>query len=88
MIEKSEAVSETAKPASTRHPNPSASARNGRGVPPPIERLAFSLGEVASMLGLSNATVYRMVQRGDIKPIRGIRHHTFSKREIDRLLSA
>jgi excisionase family DNA binding protein len=44
--------------------------------PPPTaapERLAYSVEEAAAMLGVHYFSVYRLIQRGKIKPCRALR---------------
>jgi excisionase family DNA binding protein len=38
-----------------------------------IERLAYSIEEVAAMLGVHYFSVYRLIQRGKLKPCRALR---------------
>jgi excisionase family DNA binding protein len=52
----------------------------------PRERLALSLKETASALGISYATVWRLVQRGKLRSVPGIRHHVIPIKEIERFL--
>lgn len=40
------------------------------------------------MLGLSCSTVYRLIQRGALRRVRGLRHVLIPKAELDRFLSA
>jgi excisionase family DNA binding protein len=47
-------------------------------------RLAFSANEVAQILGVSRATIYRMIALGEIRPISHNGTLRFSQREIDR----
>jgi excisionase family DNA binding protein len=37
------------------------------------ERLAYSLEEAAQMLGVHYFSIYRLIQRGKLKPCRGLR---------------
>ena len=43
--------------------------------PPPVttERLAYSIEEAAAMLGVHYFSVYRLIQRGKLKPCRALR---------------
>ena len=38
-----------------------------------VERLAYSIEEVAAMLGVHYFSVYRLIQRGKLKPCRALR---------------
>ena len=48
----------------TETPNP---------IPTPPERLAYSIQEAADMLGVNYFSVYRLIQRGKLKPCRALR---------------
>jgi excisionase family DNA binding protein len=39
----------------------------------PAERLAYSVQEAADMLGVNYFSVYRLIQRGKLKPCRALR---------------
>jgi len=41
--------------------------------PTPPERLAYSIQEAADMLGVNYFSVYRLIQRGKLKPCRVLR---------------
>jgi excisionase family DNA binding protein len=41
--------------------------------PTPPERLAYSVQEAADMLGVNYFSVYRLIQRGKLKPCRALR---------------
>ncbi len=41
--------------------------------PPAPERLAYSVEEAAAMLGVHYFSVYRLIQRGKLKPCRALR---------------
>ena len=40
---------------------------------PPTERLAYSVQQAADMLGVNYFSVYRLIQRGKLKPCRALR---------------
>jgi excisionase family DNA binding protein len=40
---------------------------------PPPERLAYSIQEAADMLGVNYFSIYRLIQRGKLKPCRALR---------------
>jgi hypothetical protein len=48
---------------------------------------AFKLKPAAFYLSVSEPTLRRLVERGLIRPSRGLRHLIFSKIELDRYLS-
>jgi excisionase family DNA binding protein len=53
------------------------------------ERLAYSIEEAAAMLGVHYFSVYRLIQRGKLKPCRALRGKLLVPRsELLRLLSA
>jgi excisionase family DNA binding protein len=39
----------------------------------PKERLAYSIQEAADMLGVNYFSIYRLIQRGKLKPCRALR---------------
>ena len=41
--------------------------------PTPPERLSYSIQEAADMLGVNYFSVYRLIQRGKLKPCRALR---------------
>ena len=42
-------------------------------IPTPPELLAYSVQEAADMLGVNYFSVYRLIQRGKLKPCRALR---------------
>ena len=50
------------------------------------ERLAFSVGETAAMLGVSDKSVRRLIARGLLRPSKALRHILITKKEIVRFL--
>jgi excisionase family DNA binding protein len=55
--------------------------------PAPDERLAYSLHEVADLLGIDYFSVYRLIQRGKLKACRALRGKFLIPRaELFRLL--
>ena len=54
---------------------------------PAVEKMAFKLSETADVLSLSEITVRRLVERGQLKPCRSVRHLLFSRSEIERFLA-
>jgi excisionase family DNA binding protein len=50
-------------------------------------RLAYSLKETANLLGVSYASVNRLVQRGLLKSSRALRTKLISRKEIERFLA-
>jgi excisionase family DNA binding protein len=49
-------------------------------------RLAYSVSEVAEMLGVSYVTVYRLIQRGLLRCSSACRHKLIAKTEVERFL--
>lgn len=47
---------------------------------------AFSVQEVAAIFGISPITVYRLVQRGELKAVRFGRRVRIPRSEVERLL--
>ncbi|MBU6399694.1 MAG: helix-turn-helix domain-containing protein [Verrucomicrobia bacterium] len=68
--------------AQTEHPRPSA------GIDPQLyaTRLAFSVREAAEILGVSEKTIRRLIDRRLIKVSRGLRHLRIPKSELTRYL--
>jgi hypothetical protein len=52
-----------------------------------MPRLAYSMEETAGMLGLSYITVWRLLKRGLIKSVPGLRHKVIPATEIQRFLN-
>lgn len=55
--------------------------------PAPVERLAFNLKETAAALGISTVSVWRLEQRGLLRPSRALRHPLWARSEIERFLA-
>jgi helix-turn-helix protein len=53
---------------------------------PLVERGAFQLGELADYFSLSRTSVRRLIKRGLLSRLPGIRHIVVSKAEADRFL--
>jgi hypothetical protein len=53
---------------------------------PLVERGAFEIGELADYLSLSVSTVRRLIKRGLLKRLPGLRQIVVSKGECDRFL--
>lgn len=51
------------------------------------QRLLYTKREACELLGLSETTLWRLEQRGLLRPVAHIRHKRFSRREIDRFIS-
>jgi excisionase family DNA binding protein len=55
---------------------------------PQIERIAYSIHEVADMLGVDYFSVYRLIQRGKLKACRALRgKFLITRPELARLLN-
>lgn len=52
-----------------------------------FERLAFSINETASILGVAPKTVRRLIQRGLLRSSNSLRHKLIPKQEIQRFLA-
>jgi hypothetical protein len=55
---------------------------------PALPRLAYSMRETASILGVNYQTVYRLNKRGLLKSSGGLRTKLFPLAEIERFLKA
>ena len=49
------------------------------------EPLTYSVAEAAAALGVSQATIYRLLYRRLLKPVPGIRHKRISRKQIHAL---
>jgi excisionase family DNA binding protein len=49
------------------------------------EPLTYSVAEAAAALGVSPATIYRLLYRRVLKPVPGIRHKRISRKQIHAL---
>ena len=49
---------------------------------PPVEPLTYSVTETATVLGVSLPTVYRLVARGILRPLPGLRHKRLPKKQV------
>lgn len=74
-----------AKP-STVHLNDSVANSAVRDINQPL-RLAFSVGETAAILGVSEKTVRRLISRKLLRSSRALRHLLIPKKEIERFLA-
>jgi hypothetical protein len=53
-----------------------------------LERLAFTVPDTATMLGgVCHETVRRLAKRGKLRPVKGLRHLLFTRKEIERFLA-
>lgn len=51
-----------------------------------LPRLAYSLKEVAAMLGISYTSVHRLVRRGKLRSTGGLRHKLIAAGDLERFL--
>lgn len=61
------------------------SAASASAAGPPL-RLAYSVKEAALILGVSEKSVRRLIDRGLIRPSRALRHLLIPRKEIERFL--
>lgn len=52
-----------------------------------VPRLAYTKAELTKALGLSSITIYRLEQRGLLRPVQGIRRKLFAIAEVDSFLA-
>jgi len=52
-----------------------------------LEKLAFTKKELCESLGLCPVTLWRLEKRGLLKPVPGIRHKLYARREGKRFLA-
>jgi len=67
---------------------PSSEWNRRKNTVPLTERGAFQLPEAADYLSLSITTIRRLIKRGLIQPLTGIRHIVIERAECDRFLHA
>jgi excisionase family DNA binding protein len=75
----------------TKKPNtrkPSSQWKRRKNAVPLTERGAFQLPQAADYMTLSLTTVRRLIKRGLIQPLPGIRHIVIEREECDRFLHA
>lgn len=53
---------------------------------PAMPRLAYSVKEAADLLGVSEKSIRRLIDRGLLKASRALRHLLIPKKEIERFL--
>jgi len=69
-----------------------------KAVPPPAvlpmdfkapapAKLAYTLRELSAELGMSKISIYRLVERGLLKPLPYLRTKVFPRQEVERFLS-
>ena len=49
---------------------------------PVLEPLTYSVTETATVLGVSLPTVYRLLARGVLRPLPGLRHKRLPKKQV------
>jgi excisionase family DNA binding protein len=54
----------------------------------PLPRLAYTMQETATILGVSYITVHRLIRRGLLKSSNALRHKLIPLTEIERFLKA
>ena len=54
---------------------------------PEVQPLAFSIGQTATILNVSQISVRRLIARGLFRPNRTLRHIRISRAEINRFLA-
>lgn len=51
-----------------------------------FEKAFYRVPEIAELLGISQKSVYRLIYRGHLKPIKGLRHKIIPKQEIENFI--
>ena len=59
---------------------------NGREAEKSLPRLSYKIGEAAKILGVSNITVRRAIDRGLLKPCRAFRHPLIPADQLEKLI--
>ena len=57
------------------------------GIPQSPERLAYKLSEVSQLLGISDSSTRRLIARGQLKPVKSLRHVLVGRPELERFIS-
>lgn len=65
---------------------PKSAANVSADTPAPPLRLAYSVKEAALILGVSEKSVRRLIDRGLLRPSRALRHLLIPRKEIERFL--
>jgi excisionase family DNA binding protein len=50
------------------------------------DRQAYSVKEVADMLGVTSKSVYRLLDRNLLRSLQALRHHRIPRKELERFL--
>jgi len=50
------------------------------------DRLCYGLNELASLLGISTVSVWRLEKKGLLRPVVGLRKKLYSAKEVERFL--
>lgn len=53
---------------------------------PVPQSATYSVAEAGHLIGVSNFTIYRLLQRGKLRAIASIRHKRIPKAELERFL--
>jgi excisionase family DNA binding protein len=86
MKESIEAIASTKVQGATDGASSNQNDKSANELPATIPRVAFSVSEIADMLGVSTKTVRRLVSRNLLRPSRALRHLLIPKTEIERFL--
>jgi excisionase family DNA binding protein len=62
------------------------SASTGQVAEKSLPRLSYKIGEAAKILGVSNITVRRAIDRGLLKPCRAFRHPLIPADQLAKLI--
>jgi excisionase family DNA binding protein len=60
--------------------------KNGAIQQVPPARLAHSIRESCALLGVSRATLYRLIKSGSLRTVRSFRRPLIARAELERLL--
>jgi excisionase family DNA binding protein len=56
--------------------------------PTPLEPLTYSVAEAAFVLGVSLATIYRLIARRLLRPLPGLRHKRLPRRQVHAYINS
>lgn len=69
-------------------PKPEHQMTESNSTASPVARRAYSIKETAAMLGLHHNSIRRLIDRGELRASRALRHYLIPSTEIDRFLKA
>lgn len=75
------------RPPATPAPPPVPPTVHQKDPAPKPSKLGYSVGELSAEIGVSKVTIYRLIDRGLLRPLPYIRTKIFSHQEVARFLA-